>query len=143
MGKEDWIRKGWEHVHTGTLGEAVIPGTVINLVDMAEWDTGDERIGIVLNDLDFSVAAGSDIPINTRVYYIDLDEALGAEVKVTEANVGAIADGERVAVTTAGLVIEWNYTDTAEATDTYLNKLGVTIGGIAQNAAGWIKVNRG
>lgn len=143
MGKEDCIRKGFKYIRTGTLGEQTPAGSVINLVDMTQWDSGDERIGIVLNDLDWSKTTGSNIAADTRVYYIDLDEAIGAEVLVTEANSGAIADGERVAVTTAGKVIEWDYADSAEATDTYLNKLGVTVGGIAQNSNGWLKVNRG
>ena len=136
----DFIRKGQEFMKTGVLSEAVTPGTVINIPDMSQYDVDDQHLGIAINTLDFDVAHGSNLPTDEPIYYIDIAEAKGAEVKMTEANAGAIIDGDLCQVTTAGKVITFAYTDGTEETDLMRDVIGPTIGGISQNSTGWVKI---
>lgn len=139
---EDRIRVGKEKIKTGTLGEATDACTIINLVDMTQYDANDTRLGIVLNSLDLAYAIDAEIPINTPVYYIELADAkaVAAEVKLIEVNTAAISAGAKAAVTTGGRITTWAYTDASVGTDTVRDVVGEAIAEIAQNGSGWVKV---
>lgn len=141
-GRQTFIRAGWgsKAIKTGTLSEAVVPGTVINVSDMSQYDAGDRHLGIALNTFDWDVNVASNLPTTEPIYYVDL-HAPGAsecEVLVTEANSGATADGDLLAATTAGEIIKWAYTNTAEATDTLEAVVGTSVGIIAKDGSGFM-----
>lgn len=141
--RNTFIRAGWgsKAIKTGTLSEAVVPGTVINVADMSQYDAGDKWLGIALNTFDWDVNVAASLPTTEPIYFVDLHEAGASEceVLVTEANAAATAVGDLLAATTAGEIITWAYTDAAEATDTIAPVVGTGMQIIAKDGTGFMR----
>jgi len=127
---QNFIKKGREHVNTGTLGEAAKACTIINAADMTVYDDNDNFKAVVLTDMYQAYSPGDEIPINTRVLYIK--QGADAIVKIKAS--GSVSKGNEVTADSTALG-EVSEDDDGQAT---IDKMGVAISDKDGNGFVWV-----